>query len=55
MPRSSTIKDGQFDYVDVVGEHMTGDKRILSEGVVLKGRWWHPNDSAKFKKLERAA
>ena len=50
-----TIKDGQFDYVDVVGEHMTGDKRILSEGVVINGRWWHPNDSAKFKKMESAA
>ena len=50
-----TIKDGQFDYVDVVGEHLTGDKRILSEGVVIGGRWWHPNDEAKFKKLGRAA
>jgi dihydroorotase len=50
-----TIKDGQFDYVDVVGEHMTGDKRIFSEGVVLNGRWWHPNDSSKFKKVEKAA
>ena len=50
-----TVKDGQFDYVDVVGEHMTGDKRILSEGVVINGRWWHPNDSAKFKKMESAA
>src|SRR5215510_7016874 len=50
-----TVKDGQFDYVDVVGEHMTGDKRILSEGVVINGRWWHPNDSSKFKKLEKAA
>ena len=25
------------------------------EGVVLKGRWWHPNDASKFKKLEKAA
>src|SRR5205823_10747744 len=50
-----TIKDGQFDYEDVTGEHMTGDKRILSEGVVLKGRWWHPNGSSKFKRLEQAA
>jgi dihydroorotase len=50
-----TVKDGSFDYEDVVGEHMTGDKRILSEGVVLNGRWWHPNDSSKFKKLEKAA
>jgi dihydroorotase len=37
-----SIKEGQFDYVDVVGEHVTGDRRIASEGVVLGGRWWHP-------------
>ncbi len=37
-----SIREGEFDYVDVVGEHMTGDKRIMSEGVVLGGRWWHP-------------
>jgi dihydroorotase len=36
------IKHGQFDYVDVVGEHLVGDRRIVSEGVVLGGRWWHP-------------
>ena len=35
------IKDGRFDYVDVLGEVMTGDKRILSKGVVLGGKWWH--------------
>jgi dihydroorotase len=35
------IKDGEFDYVDVVGEHLTGNKRILSKGVVLGGKWWH--------------
>jgi dihydroorotase len=50
-----TVKDGSFDYEDVVGEHMTGDKRILSEGVVLNGRWWHPTGSSKFKTLEKAA
>src|SRR4051812_7628034 len=50
-----TVRDGQFDYMDVVGEKMVGDKKIFSEGVVLNGRWWHPNDDAKFKKLERAA
>jgi len=50
-----TVRDGQFDYMDVVGEKMVGDKKIFSEGVVLSGRWWHPNDSAKFKKLEKAA
>ena len=38
-----TVREGQFDYVDVVGEHLTGDRKIVSEGVVIGGRWWHPN------------
>jgi dihydroorotase len=37
------IREGQFDYVDVVGEHLTGNRKIASEGVVIGGRWWHPN------------
>jgi dihydroorotase len=37
-----SIESGKFDYVDVVGEHLTGDKRIVVKGVVLAGRWWHP-------------
>ncbi len=36
------VREGEFDYVDVLGEHMTGDRRITAEGVVLRGRWWHP-------------
>lgn len=43
-----SVKDGKFDYEDVTGEHMTGDKKIIAEGVVLKGRWWHPKRSRKF-------
>jgi dihydroorotase len=38
-----SIKQGQFDYEDVVGEHLIGDRKIASEGVVIGGRWWHPN------------
>jgi dihydroorotase len=45
-----SVKSGQFDYVDVVGEHMTGDKRIFSEGVVIAGRWWHPRDRSGFRR-----
>jgi dihydroorotase len=37
-----SIDDGRFDYVDVVGEHMTGDRKIACQGVVIAGRWWHP-------------
>lgn len=38
-----SVREGRFDYVDVVGETMVGDKRIVSEGVVIAGRWWHPS------------
>jgi dihydroorotase len=46
-----SIKEGKFDYEDVVGEHLIGDRRIISEGVVVGGRWWHPMESPKFKRL----
>ena len=36
------VKQGTFDYVDVLGEHLIGDRKIASEGVVIAGRWWHP-------------
>ncbi|MGA8695361.1 MAG: amidohydrolase/deacetylase family metallohydrolase [Xanthobacteraceae bacterium] len=37
-----SVKDGRFDYIDVVGEHLEGNRRIASNGVVIAGRWWHP-------------
>jgi dihydroorotase len=37
-----TVENGRFDYVDAVGEHLTGDRRIVADGVVIAGRWWHP-------------
>ena len=42
-----SIKEGRFDYVDVVGEHLIGERKIVSEGVVIGGHWWHPNPLAK--------
>jgi dihydroorotase len=45
-----TVKEGKFDYVDVVGEHLMGDKKIVSEGVVIAGQWWHPKRGEKFPK-----
>jgi dihydroorotase len=39
-----SIDEGRFDYVDVVGEHLAGDRKIASRGVVIAGRWWHPKD-----------
>jgi len=46
-----SVGEGQFDYVDVVGEHLAGDRKIVSEGVVIGGRWWHPKQSSKFRQL----
>jgi dihydroorotase len=37
-----SVREGRFDYVDVLGEHLIGDKRIVAEGVVIAGKWWHP-------------
>jgi dihydroorotase len=37
-----SVQEGAFDYVDVVGEVMQGNRKIVSEGVVIGGRWWHP-------------
>ena len=47
-----SIKEGKFDYEDVTGEHMTGDRRILSQGVVVAGKWWHPKRSSKFRRID---
>jgi dihydroorotase len=46
-----SIREGKFDYEDVVGEHLIGDRKIVSEGVVIGGRWWHPVGASKFKQL----
>ena len=37
-----SVDEGKFDYVDVVGEHLYGDRKINSRGVVIAGKWWHP-------------
>lgn len=36
------LREGAFDYEDVVGERLVGDRRLFSEGVVVGGRWFHP-------------
>ena len=37
-----SVREGTFDYVDVVGEHLAGNRKIASDGVVIGGRWWYP-------------
>jgi dihydroorotase len=50
-----SIRDGRHDYEDVTGEHMVGDKRIIAEGTVVAGQWWHPRRSEKFAKVTARA
>jgi dihydroorotase len=37
-----SIDEGKFDYVDTVGEKLSGERKINVRGVVLGGKWWHP-------------
>jgi dihydroorotase len=37
-----SVDEGEFDYVDVVGEHLAGKRKINSRGTVISGKWWHP-------------
>jgi dihydroorotase len=40
------LREGTFDYVDVMGERITGDRRLEVEAIVLGGRLWS-DDSAR--------
>ncbi len=35
------IKEGEFQYEDVLGQFVTGTQRITAEGLVVGGQWWH--------------
>jgi dihydroorotase len=39
-----SVREGTFDYVDSVGEVLRGDKKIVSDGIVLGGRWRDPQE-----------
>ena len=37
-----SVQEGAFPLEDVLGEFVTGRRKIRSEGVVVGGHWWHP-------------
>jgi dihydroorotase len=38
-----SLDDGAFPLEDVRGEVVTASQRLNAQGVVVGGRWWHPN------------
>jgi dihydroorotase len=36
------LREGSFEYLDVIGEQVVGRQRLLGSGVVIGGKWWHP-------------
>ncbi len=40
-----SVREGAFPLEDVLGEFVTGKQKIVSEGVVVGGRCWHPTSS----------
>ena len=34
------LRQGDFQYEDVMGETMSGTQRMFAQGIVLGGRWW---------------
>jgi dihydroorotase len=38
-----SLDEGAFPLEDVRGEVVTAGKRLHAQGVVVGGRWWHPN------------
>ena len=40
-----SVDEGSYDYVDVVGEHMTGNRKINARGTVIAGELWHDADA----------
>ncbi len=43
-----SVREGEFDYEDVLGEHMIGRQRIFAEATVVAGRWWHSDREGAF-------
>lgn len=38
-----SLEDGEFPLEDVRGEIVMSRQRLFAQGVVVGGRWWHPN------------
>ena len=41
------VRNGRFEYEDVLDEVVVGEQKIVSEGIVVGGHWWHPGPETK--------
>jgi dihydroorotase len=48
------LKPGRFTFVDAVGAALVADQRLVSEGIVIGGKWW-PNEAPDHNETERFA
>ena len=40
------MREGPVEHVDVVGEKVVGQARLVNAGMVIGGRWWHDGEGA---------
>jgi dihydroorotase len=43
---------GRFTFVDAVGASLVTDQRLVSNGIVIGGKWW-PNEASGHNETER--
>jgi dihydroorotase len=41
------LKKGKFEYVDVVGETLIGNRQLANAGMVVGGKWWYDGTAAE--------
>ncbi len=46
------LQPGRFTFVDAVGASLVADQRLVSNGIVIGGKWW-PNEAPDHNETER--
>jgi len=46
------LQPGRFTFVDAVGASLVADQRLVSNGIVVGGKWW-PNETPDHNETER--
>uniref|UniRef100_UPI0025F04DA4 amidohydrolase family protein n=1 Tax=Mesorhizobium sp. TaxID=1871066 RepID=UPI0025F04DA4 len=46
------LQPGRFTFVDAIGASLVSDQRLVSNGIVVGGKWW-PNETRDHNETER--